>query len=158
VVLWGVLAALFAGVVPFGVVWVLMRRGRVTDIHVAQKERRWLPLGAAFLSGGVALAAFRVLGAPRELHALGLVYLANAAAFAMVSHFWKISVHAGVYSGAFAACALAVNAWWALALVAVPLVVWARSRRGRHTVTQGIAGAVMAATLTAATYLAATGL
>jgi len=156
VALWGMLAALFAGVVPFVVVFLMLVKGRVADIHVAERERRWVPLGAAVGSGVLAVVALHLLHAPRGLQALGAAYLVNAAAFAFVSLHWKISVHSGVYSGAFAACALVLGPWWWLALAALPLVVRARSRRGRHSVWQGIAGAAMATALTAATYLIVT--
>ncbi len=155
VVAWGGLAALFAGLIPFGVVVLLLLRGRVTDIHVAQRERRWVPLGAAALSGALSVVVLHLLRTPKELQALGVTYLVNAVAFAGVSLQWKISVHTGVYAGAFVACGLTVNGWWLVALAAVPLVAWARARRGRHTQLQGIAGAAMASLLTVLTYEAA---
>ena len=157
-VAWGGLAALFAGLIPFGVVLLLLRQGQVTDIHVSQRERRWLPLGAAALSGALSLVALHLLRTPRELQALGVTYLVNAVAFATVSLWWKTSVHAGVYTGALIACGLAVNGWWWVALAALPLVVWARMRRGRHTLLQGIAGAGMASLLTVLTYRTVAGL
>ena len=152
VLVWGGLAALFAGVIPFAVVMLLMQRGRVSDIHVAERERRWIPFGAAVLSGALAIVALHLLRTPRDLQALAAAYLLNAAAFGLVSRYWKISAHTGVYSGAFAACGMALNAWWWAALVAIPLVVWARTQRGRHTIAQGLAGAGMATALTVLAY------
>lgn len=158
IALWGAMGSVLAGVVPFAVVFLLLRMGSVADIHVAQRERRWIPLGAAFLSGLFGLAALRLMGTPLQLQALGAAYLANATAFALVSLFWKISVHAGVFSGALAACALVVSPWWWTALALVPLVIWARHRRGRHTTGQGIAGTALAVVVTVATYCSIVGL
>ena len=68
-----------------------------------------------------------------------------------------VSIHAGVFSGALAACAVAISPWWWLGLTAAPLVVWARTRRGRHTVLQGLVGSCLAVAVTATTYLAVVG-
>ncbi len=158
IALWGVMGSVLAGVVPFVVVFLLLRRGRVADIHVAERERRWIPLGTAILSGVSGLAALRLMGTPLQLQALGAAYLANATAFALVSLFWKVSVHAGVFSGALAACALVVGPWWWTGLALVPLVVWARHRRGRHTIGQGIVGTALAVAVTVVTYTGIVGL
>jgi hypothetical protein len=155
--LWGAMGAVLAGVVPFAVCFLLLRRGSVEDIHVADRTRRWIPLGAAMASGILGLLALRLMGTPIELQALGAAYLANAAAFGLVSLTWKVSIHAGVFSGALAACALAVSPWWWMGLSTVPLVVWARTRRGRHTLLQGIAGGCLAVVVTTITYLAVVG-
>jgi hypothetical protein len=158
VALWGAMGSVLAGVVPFVVVFLLFRRGKVGDIHVAERERRWVPLGAAMLSGVLGLAALRAMGTPLQLQALGGAYLANATAFALVSLFWKVSVHAGVFSGALAACALVVSPWWWMGLTVVPLVIWARCRRGRHTLGQGIVGTALATVVTVVAYCGIAGL
>jgi len=155
--LWGAMGAVLAGVVPLAVCFLLLRRGSVEDIHVADRSRRWIPLGTAMTSGVLGLLALRLMGTPIELQALGAAYLANAVAFGLVSLVWKVSIHAGVFSGALAACAVAISPWWWMGLTVVPLVVWARTRRGRHTVLQGIVGSCLAVVVTAATYLAVVG-
>jgi hypothetical protein len=152
IVLWGGLAAVSAGVVPFGVVHLLLRRGNVSDYHVAQRERRWAPLGAAILSGVLALISLHLLRTPTALQALAGAYLVSAAAFTLISLRWKISLHAAAYSGALAACALVASPWWWAGLAAVPFLVWARTRRGRHTIAQGVVGAGLGAGLVALTY------
>jgi hypothetical protein len=157
IALWGAMGSLLAGVLPFVVVFLLLHRGRVKDIHVAQREQRWIPLGAAIVSGISGLSALHLMGTPIRLQALGAVYLANAVAFSGLSLFWKVSVHAGVFSGAITACALVISPWWWTGLAAVPLVVWARNRRGRHTLAQGIVGTGLAIVVTVVTYTAIVG-
>ena len=55
--LWGALTSVFAGVIPFLVVYLLYLRGGVADMHVAERRKRWIPLGASFVSGIVGLIA-----------------------------------------------------------------------------------------------------
>jgi len=150
---WGALTSLFAGVIPFLVVFLMYRRGRVADMHVAERGKRWIPLGASFVSGIVGLTALWAVGAPLELSALVGAYLANAVLFMVVSCWWKASIHAAVYVGAFTSCALVVGPWWWSGLAGLPLVIWARAQRGRHTVPQGVVGAALALAATAGTYL-----
>jgi hypothetical protein len=152
ILLWGGVTALFSGVVPFLCVWVLYRRGHVRDMHVAQRERRWIPLGASVLSGLLGLLALWLVRAPAPLSALTCAYLVNAVLFIVVSSWWKVSLHAAVYVGAFTSCALVVSPWWWAGLAGLPLVVWARARRSRHTVPQGLVGAAIALAAVVVTY------
>ncbi|MBM3474063.1 MAG: hypothetical protein FJX75_12410 [Armatimonadetes bacterium] len=69
-----------------------------------------------------------------------------------MSLWWKASVHAAVYVGAFTSCALVVGPWWWSGLTGLPLVIWARATRGRHTVLQGLVGAAIAIAATVITY------
>lgn len=158
VLVWGIMAGVFAGVVPFLIVYAMFRRGKLTDMHVAVKEQRWVPLGASILSGTLGLAALAVVKAPDKLLALTAGYLANAIIFIVISTYWKASLHAAVYCGAFVGCALVVSPWWWLGLLGLPAVMWARSRRGRHTPAQGIVGAFIAVTTMTATYYAFMGI
>ncbi|MGQ9730053.1 MAG: hypothetical protein ACUVX8_02150 [Candidatus Zipacnadales bacterium] len=150
--LWGIFTSLFAGVLPFLLVSWLCHCGQVADLHVANRRQRWIPLGASVLSGLFGLLALWLFGAPPKLYALTVAYVANAAVFTLISFVWKASVHAGVYAGAFTACALVVGPSWWTGLAGIPLVVWARARRGRHTICQGVVGAVVALVTTVIAY------
>ena len=153
ILLWGAFTSVLAGVVPFLIVYLMYARGRVGDMHVAERRRRWIPLGACIASGFLGLLALWAVGAPLQLRALVAAYIVNAVLFIIVSLWWKASVHAAVYIGAFTSCALVVGPWWWSGLAGLPLVIWARSRRGRHTVAQGIVGAAIALAATVVTYI-----
>ena len=153
ILIWGLYTSVFAGVFPFLFVYLMYLRGRVSDLHVAQRERRWIPLGASVVSGLLGLVALWLAGAPLELRALTAAYLVNAVLFIVVSCWWKASVHAAVYVGAFTSCALVLGPGWWSGLAGLPLVIWARSRRQRHTPLQGLAGAAIAWVATTVTYV-----
>lgn len=149
---WGVLTGLFAGIVPFLLVYFMYATGHVSDLHVAQRERRYLPLSASVLSGGIGLVALWSVDAPLSLSALVVAYILNATVFIVVSFWWKASVHAAAYTGAFTSCALVIGPGWWYGLVGLPLVIWARTRRGRHNLLQGVGGAALAWAITVAAY------
>ncbi|MEU7673609.1 hypothetical protein AB0C42_02200 [Micromonospora taraxaci] len=68
---WALLAILFCSVVPYAVIWVGVRRGRLTDHHIGVREQRRRPLVYGLLSVLVGLAVLVVLaGAPRPLVAV----------------------------------------------------------------------------------------
>ncbi|KZX22113.1 hypothetical protein [Rathayibacter tanaceti] len=60
---WGALAAFFVGVLPYLVIRVLMRKGRIHgDHHVPDRRERALPIGLALVSIAIGLVLLVVLG------------------------------------------------------------------------------------------------
>ncbi|MEU4559797.1 phosphoesterase PA-phosphatase [Actinoplanes sp. NPDC023936] len=144
---WGLPGALFAAVIPLGYVLHGVRRGRLTNHHIPERADRRVPLlfGTASLAAGLALLV--ALGAPREVLALLGAGGCGLAVFAAVTHWWKMSIHAGVASGTVAAL---TAVYGPVALLGVPLVVlgcWARVRLTAHTPAQVVVGAVAGAVI-----------
>jgi hypothetical protein len=150
--MWGAVCLLFAAVLPFAFVYVLWRTGGVTDLHVALRRQRSAPFLAAIASVACGMVVLYALHAPRPLLALGVVFLANALPLTLLSLRWKMSAHTAVYTaGVFAVALLGhPEALWALALV--PVILWARVYRKRHTLGQGLVPVVMTAVLSPLAY------
>lgn len=148
---WGLPGAIFAAVIPLGYVLHGVRTGRLTDHHIPDRADRRLPLlfGVASLAAG--LIVMVLLGAPREVLALLVAGGGGLAVFALVTHWWKMSIHAGVAAGALATMTVIYGP---VALLGAPLVVlggWARVRLTAHTPAQvvvgALAGAIVAGTI-----------
>ncbi|MEU8236931.1 phosphoesterase PA-phosphatase [Actinoplanes missouriensis] len=144
---WGLPGALFAAVIPLGYVLHGVRKGRLTNHHIPERADRRVPLlfGTASLVAGLLLLI--ALGAPREVLALLGAGGCGLAVFAAVTHWWKMSIHAGVASGTVAAL---TAVYGPVALLGVPLVVlgcWARVRLTAHTRAQVVVGAVAGAVI-----------
>ncbi|GIF06354.1 phosphoesterase PA-phosphatase [Actinoplanes siamensis] len=144
---WGLPGAIFAAVIPLGYVLHGVRTGRLTDHHIPDRAARRVPLlfGMASLTAGLMLLV--LLGAPREVLALLVAGGAGLVVFALVTHWWKMSIHAGVAAGALATMT-AIHG--PVALLATPLVVlggWARVRLTAHTPAQVVVGALAGATV-----------
>jgi hypothetical protein len=142
---WGLPGALFAAVIPLGYVLHGVRKGRLTNHHIPERAARRIPLlfGTASLVAGLLLLL--ALGAPREVLALLTTGGVGLAIFALVTHWWKMSIHAGVASGTVAALTVIYGA---VALLGVPLVLlgcWARVRLTAHTPAQVVVGAAVGA-------------
>lgn len=146
---WLLVGVLLSTAVPAVYVLYFWRTGRITDPHVAVREQRQGPFLASLLSFAALTAIMLVGRAPRPMVGLSLALLANAVSFGLITRRWKISLHAGVTASALSG-AVVVLGWNPLWLLSVVPVIWARTRRGRHTISQGLVGAALGAALTAA--------
>ncbi|GGN55728.1 hypothetical protein GCM10010112_06800 [Actinoplanes lobatus] len=139
---WGLPGALFAAVIPLGYVLHGVRKGRLTNHHIPERAARRIPLlfGTASLIAG--LLVMLALGAPREVLALLTAGGTGLAVFALVTHWWKMSIHAGVAAGTLTAL---TAVYGPVILIGTPLVLlgcWARVRLTAHTPAQVVAGAL----------------
>ncbi|BCJ42876.1 hypothetical protein GCM10010168_03840 [Actinoplanes ianthinogenes] len=142
---WGLPGAVFAAVIPLGYVLHGVRTGRLTDHHIPDRAARRMPLlfGVGSLTAGLVLML--LLGAPREVLALLVAGGLGLVIFALVTHWWKMSIHAGVAAGTLATM---TAIYGPVALLGAPLVVlggWARVRLTAHTPAQVVVGALAGA-------------
>jgi membrane-associated phospholipid phosphatase len=140
---WGLLAATFCGLIPYGIVIAGVHRRRWTDRHLRVRQQRSTPFLAAIASVLAGLALLLALDAPRQLVALVVAMLTGLAATLLVTLRWKVSVHTAAASGTVAILVLTFGSPLILALPAVALVAWSRIRLGDHTPAQTLAGAVL---------------
>ncbi|MEU5941439.1 hypothetical protein ABZ807_20160 [Micromonospora sp. NPDC047548] len=150
---WALLAVLFSAVVPYGIVWLGVRRGRLTDHHIGVREQRRGPLVGGLLSVLAGLAALVLLGAPRALVAMVVVMFAVLLVVTAVNQAWKLSAHAAVSAGAVAVLVVVFGPALLVAFGLVALIGWSRVRLGDHTAAQVLAGATAGVLVAAPTYL-----
>jgi len=144
---WGLPGALFAAGIPLAYVLRGVRQGRLTSHHIPEREHRRIPLLFGIASVAAGLLVLVLLGAPREVLALLAAGGVGLVVFAVVTHWWKMSIHAGVAAGTAMTLTVVYGPW---ALLSVPLVLlagWARVRLSAHTGAQVIAGALVGAVI-----------
>ncbi|WP_369068743.1 hypothetical protein [Kineococcus terrestris] len=140
----GLLVTVLSAGVPYAVVARGVRTGRYEDHHVSRREDRPLLLALAVGCVLTSLLLVRWLGATTATQVFTGLMLASVAVGAVISRWWKISMHTLVLS---ASVTVLVALEAALALL-IPLVVataWSRWQLQRHTwgqVTMGSAGGV----------------
>ena len=147
--LWTAISILFSTGIPALYVIAQILRGKITDVHVMEREQRGGPFFVAVASSALGALILRSIGAPAVVWGIGLVLMVNGIILSWITTFWKISMHVAVLS----ACVLSVlilvpgiNVWTLLWMV--PALMWARSTRGRHSIWQGIAGCTVACAIT----------
>lgn len=144
--LWGLLGALCAGLIPAG--YIEWERGRGTwgDRHVVDRTKR-APIFLVILGSIGAGSLVMVLGdAPTGILAAMLALWAMTVILLGVNTVWKISVDASVASAAVALLAAVHSPWWLLAYAMTAAVCWSRVALGYHTVGQVTAGTALGAT------------
>jgi membrane-associated phospholipid phosphatase len=143
--LWGLLAALFAGVLPAVFISYGVRRGLWSDRTVGARRPRLIVLGFITASVAAGLVVLFVAGAPRLLTGYLAFMLGSVAVLALITVVWKVSIHCAVASGSVAILALSFGPLVLFCYVLVALLCWSRVVLGDHTVGQVIAGAVLGA-------------
>ncbi|WP_432522993.1 phosphoesterase PA-phosphatase [Kineococcus sp. SYSU DK006] len=153
---WGLLAALFVVLVPYGVVLLGVRAQRWTDHHLRVRQQRFVPLCLGVVSAGLGLYLLHRLAAPSDLIALVIASIAGLLICLAVTVVWKMSVHAGVIAGAAVIVALTAGA--ATLAITVPLILaaaWSRVVLKDHTKAQVITGAIVGALVAGLVFTAA---
>lgn len=142
---WGLPGALFAAGLPFAYVLRAVRKGKVTDHHIPEREHRRGPLLFGVGSVAAGLAALILLGAPRDILALLGAGGVGLLVYTAVTHWWKMSIHAGVVAGTVATLVAVYGPIALIGVPFVPLAAWARVRLSAHTMAQVVAGALVGA-------------
>jgi hypothetical protein len=148
---WAVVSILFASVLPMTYVVAQVRRRRLTDRHVGLRVQRPLPMLVAISSTVVGLLVLYALNAPRPLLALAAAGIAGLCVTALITLFWKISLHAAVIAGALTIVVIVFGFAWLPLFALLLLVGWARVDLGDHTIAEvgagGVVGSLIAATV-----------
>lgn len=137
---WGVVAALFAGVLPTLFINRGIRRGQWADRNVGDRRPRLLVLGFIIASVAAGLILLTVCGAPGELSGYFTFMLVSVAILAVITVIWKISIHCAVASGSVTILALLFGPELALAYILAAVTAWSRVELKDHTPAQVIAG------------------
>lgn len=138
----------FAIIIPgFYILWLLEAK-KISDIHMANPQERKIPLLVAAVSSVIGAIVLYYLDAARPVFVISVVYAINSLLIAIITQWWKISVHTGMFASIVTIMVITFGlpfAWFYLILV--PLA-WSRIYRKRHTIWQTSAGAILTAALT----------
>jgi hypothetical protein len=149
---WGLVAAMFAAVLPTMFITRGIRRGRWADRYVGARGPRLRVLGFIVASVAAGLAVLAAGGAPAQLTWYFGCMLASVAMLAAITAVWKISIHCAVASGAVTILALLYGPWLTPAYLLVAVTAWSRVELRDHTRAQVVAGIVLGAAAAGASY------
>lgn len=141
---WLAIVVLFVTVIPALSIAVMVRFSKVSDLHLQNREDRFLPLCCTLISMIVGTVLLYWLGAAREIVWAGVAYITNSIIFSAITPLWKISFHSSVATGCVTILVMLVNPHFGWLFLLVPLISWARVYRKRHTLLQTVVGAVLA--------------
>jgi hypothetical protein len=151
---WSIVTLMLMASVPTFYIFWQVRQGKITDPHIKQREQRlsvFIVFVISLLLGALVLWK---IGAPHSFLTLTLLIFVNSFVAGIITMYWKISIHSWVLAGAITIYGLVfvVPTWFWWTFLSVPLVIWSRVYRGRHTLGQGLAGALAGIALTVLLY------
>ncbi|MBV9453628.1 MAG: hypothetical protein JOZ19_05840 [Rubrobacter sp.] len=146
--LWAVLCLLLTSGLSLAYLAYLAGTGKVRDPgKIPQQERVW-PLRVVALLHTGTWVLVTLLGAPALLRTVLLSYSLATVAFALLTPFLKLSLHAAGVAGASVCLIFISGVWGALVIPILPLVWWARMVLGRHSTLELALGTLVGGGLT----------
>lgn len=127
---------------------VQVKRGHFTDAHVSVRQQRT----QLYIFGGtwvlICLIMAIYLHAPPAVIAMLLAMLVSNSVAMLINLFWKVSVHTGGITGAAVVLIILFGTVALPMILLVFLMGWARFTLKKHTISQIVAGALVAAIIT----------
>jgi membrane-associated phospholipid phosphatase len=133
----------FGTFVPLAVIYLLLKRGVVSDFSVSEKKERAKPFAGAVSSYIIGSLMLWWLGAPLIVTALMLCYAGNTVLMMLITRHWKISVHTSGIAGPTTVLIENLGVWVSILFALLIPVGWARIKMKAHTPTQVVAGALV---------------
>ncbi|MFF0295333.1 hypothetical protein ACFYST_17300 [Kitasatospora sp. NPDC004614] len=140
---WGLLAALFCGVVPISIIALGVKRGGLTDRHIRVRRQRLLPMVLSLVSVATGIILLYAFGAPSEVSALVVAMLVGLASTLLVTTGWQISIHNSVAGGTVMILVLTLGPWLLLTTLGAAAIGWSRTVLKAHTLAQILAGTAL---------------
>lgn len=131
-------------IIPFVYILISVKKNNITDLHVAELAQRKKPFIVTLVGVAVIIAILNLIHAPKEIIILGYVMLLNGFLFFIISLFWKISMHSSILAGVVTSLMVLVNPLYGYGFLLIPILIWARMKRQRHSLYQGITATILA--------------
>jgi hypothetical protein len=138
---WAFVYILLVCLLPIVYIALMVKRGKITDIHMKVRGQRVRPFLISILCAAIAWALFYLMDAPSLMPIFALFSLIQLLVMLVITLIWQISIHAISISGATVALGVLFGTF--PALVSAPLVVLvgaARIKLHRHTLAQVVVG------------------
>lgn len=139
---WGLLAILFAAVLPYAATW---RIRHPADGGPRSTQARVTYLLITLLCAAAGLALVASLGAPHDVVVIAVMIVAGLLIGAAANARWQVSNHAAGLAGAIVTLSVLYAPLWLTATPLVGLLGWARVRLGWHQPAEVVAGASLGA-------------
>ncbi|MDJ0704726.1 MAG: hypothetical protein QNJ46_15690 [Leptolyngbyaceae cyanobacterium MO_188.B28] len=127
----------------------LIHKGAIETVDTAPREQRPGPLAICATIYVLGFLALRVVQAPNLVQGLMFCYAANSLILAIISCWWKVSVHTTAMATPLVVFSYHLGYVIAPLYLLIPLVGSSRVILKRHTIGQVIVGAFLGVSLTA---------
>ncbi|HUN23747.1 MAG TPA: hypothetical protein PK299_11505 [Anaerolineales bacterium] len=130
--------------VPMGYLLWSMRAGRVSDFHIFDRSERIRPMLVSVVAIALVCLVLWVSHAPRLVSVLMTINLLITLTLTITTFWWKISGHSATIASFAMLVWILFGGIYALAVLPlVPVVMWARWYRKKHTFWQTLMGSLL---------------
>jgi membrane-associated phospholipid phosphatase len=143
------ISVVFASLIPIGYLLNLKRRGKIREMEIIERHRRYIPFLLGLFNYFIGFLILLALGAPRLVSGVMLFHATNTLFVLFVTLRWKISAHAVGISGPLMVLSFRFGSCVLPFYILVPLIGASRVVLKRHTVAQVIVGMLAGLGLTA---------
>jgi membrane-associated phospholipid phosphatase len=138
------IAVIFGFIAPIALFLTLRKKNKLADQDASIKEERTFPFLIAIIFYLIGLILMIKLNLNIISIAFWFCYISNTLITIFINHFWKISAHSMGASGPLAALIVSFGLIGLILLPVVILVGWSRIKLKCHTISQVIAGVLLA--------------
>ena len=131
---------IFSNFIPILTVLFLKKYGVINDLDASIKDQRKFPLFLGVLYSASGFVVVNILDANQLTQGLMFCYTTNTILTLIITHYWKISIHAIGVSAPLAALFLNGNYYPIMTMLIILAVCWSRVTLKSHTIAQVIAG------------------
>lgn len=139
--IWFLIAGGLIGLVPTVFTFIAVKLGWISDVLLPERKDRIGPFLVAALGTAITLISFYKMDVPTEILVFLMALILVLMVVLLITTFWKISVHAATITVVTVSINVLTDCQYWYLLFLIPIVMWARVYRKRHTVAQVIAGA-----------------
>jgi membrane-associated phospholipid phosphatase len=133
---------LIDGLIPLFYFVHLLTTKEISDWDTTRRRQRIKLYAAVLIIHAVGIIFAWALG-KIILAKILLAFWTLALAYTLVTLFWKISLHTGVFATAVAFTAVLWGRNWLWPALILPLIAWSRLRLRKHNLAQVVIGAVL---------------
>lgn len=141
--LWFLIAGGLIGLVPTVFTFIAVKLGWISDVLLPERKDRIGPFLVAALGTAITLISFYKMDVPTEILVFLMALILVLMVVLLITTFWKISVHAATITVVTVSINVLTDCQYWYLLFLIPIVMWARVYRKRHTVAQVFAGAIV---------------
>jgi len=141
--IWLLIAAGLIGFIPTVFTFVAFKLGWISDVLLPERKDRIGPFLVAALGAVITLICFYKMDVPTEILVFLMALILVLMVVLLITTFWKISVHATTITVVTVSINVLTDCQYWYLLFLIPVVMWARVYRKRHTGAQVFAGALI---------------
>lgn len=145
--LWATIYGVTVSLAPLLVVFYMLHKGYIKELHMSNTRERRLPYVASILFASLAIIILTRFNGPGLLRCLAIFNVIELSLLALINIYWLISLHSTGIMASFILTGLVWN-WEVAFLVVLPFVITVclvRLYLKRHTRNQVLAGLALGA-------------